>query len=141
MYPFSVQDDLKWNAILKKYNIPDSTWQQMKSEYLDEAPHFNPKIIDDAPYEEFYDLTYPLYYYGEKTPTYPQAKRMFRTYVRRFWNMFCGKTLVEVCSKIAFAIQTYNHSRPITPQRFINLIPSFEGKQLKTSRVAKISIP
>jgi hypothetical protein len=96
MYPFSVQDDLKWNAILKKYNISDSTWTQMKSEYLDEAPRFDAKIINNADFEEFYDLTYAVYYYGPKTPTYPQAKWMFRTYVRRFWNVFCGNTLVEV---------------------------------------------
>jgi hypothetical protein len=109
MYSFTVQDDLKWNAILKKYHIQDSTWAQTKSEYLDESPKFNPKIIDDAPYQEFHDLNLAVYDYCPKTLTYPQAKRMFRTYVRRGWNVFCAQTLVEVCCKIAFAIQSYNH--------------------------------
>jgi hypothetical protein len=126
-----MKDEMKWTTALKKYRIKDTTWERMEVEYLDETPNFNPKIIDDVHFQQFYDMAYSIFYFGEKPLQMLEAKRIFKTWLMPYWVMFYGRTFIDICCKIVYIIRMFNLKKPNIPEQYINKIPSFEGKPPK----------
>jgi hypothetical protein len=60
-----------------------------------------------------------------------EAKRIFKTWLSRNWFIFFGLTFVDICCKIVYIIRVYNLKKPMIPEQYINMIPSFDGKPLK----------
>jgi hypothetical protein len=124
-----MKDEMKWAAALNKYRIQDTTWARMEVE--DEVLNFDSKIIDVVPPQQFYDLAYTIFYFGPEPLPMLHAKKIFKTWLIRYWVIFYGRTFVDICCKFVYIIRMYNLKKPTVPVQYVNKIPSFEGKPMK----------
>jgi hypothetical protein len=54
-YPFTISEPEKWNIILQRHNMKQTTWKKMLLEYQHWYPDFNPDMltyVDDVEFCE-----------------------------------------------------------------------------------------
>jgi hypothetical protein len=123
--PYVIEDEAKWNLVLDRYQIKQSTWKNMILDYQNWTPDFSPKVIHYLDDIAFLEST--TFFHFERTTIKPMKKEFIK-WLEEYWSNFFEDSFHGICSKILQRMEEFNRQYPDEARPYVNFIPLYGGR-------------